>query len=141
AHHVVGKRDHSLPGEIDAPRGDASLSRVGHPPVGPMPVWIQDRRERPVALPRRPIQVAREKKTGISLEMNLLDTVAVALDLAKNARPQRRLLRQRPQPATDENLFANFFGPRFPFGLRLDFWKGARGVEVFGGHEPLIGSG
>ena len=115
ADHVVGKRDHPLIGEVDASGGDAAFGRVCHPPVGPVPVRVQDRRERPVALPQRPIQIARQIKSGIRLEIDLLDAVTVALDLAEDVSVQRRFLRQRPQPATDEDIFADLFGPRFPF--------------------------
>ena len=139
--HVVGKRDHPLLGEVDASGGDAAFRRVCHPPVGPVSVRVQDRRERPVALPQRPIQIARQIKSGIRLEIDLLDAVTVALDLAKNVRVQRRLLRQRPQPATDEGVFAYLFGPRLPFGSRLDFRKRARRVQILHRAGALIGSG
>ena len=43
--HVVGERDHSLLGKIDAPRRNAPGSGVGQATIFPMTVWIQNARE------------------------------------------------------------------------------------------------
>src|SRR5437899_2276279 len=107
AHHVVGERNHALPGETDAASGNAAVFGVGHTAIGPVPVRIEDRRERTFSLPQWPIKISRNVKARKRLKIHLFDAVSFAVDLSENARVQRSLLRHRTQAATDEDMLAD----------------------------------
>src|SRR5437762_14258050 len=51
-------------------------------------------------------------------EEHLLDGVAIALDLAVNDGVERRLLRHRPKPLRDKELFLEDLPARFPGRFR-----------------------
>src|SRR6185312_14505569 len=123
-----------------AARCDASLARVSHSSIRPVAMRIQNCRKRTVPFAEWPIQISCEIEAGVGSEINLLDAVAIAFDFPKNMGTQRRFLRQRPQSATDKDLFANFFGARLPCRPRLDFRKRARCVQILEGRGALIGS-
>ena len=121
ADHVPRKSDHALPGEIDATGGDASEFIVHQPALLPMPVRIEDGRERTRAFAKGAIKIASQIEPRISLERDFFHGVAVALNPAEDFRVQWSLFRKRPKPATDQDLFADLCRPRFPFCSGLDF--------------------
>ena len=114
AHHVIGKCNHALPREADAPCRHAPILGIRQPAFFPVPVRVKNRGEWPPAPPERAIQVAGEVKAGQRLEIDPLHAIALALDLAEDLRLQRCFLRHRPQAAAHEHLLANLFGPRLP---------------------------
>jgi len=65
------------------------------------------------------------------LNIDFLDAVTLAVNLAENMRLERSFLRHRPEAATYENMLANVFAAFLPLFTRSDGRKIARGVEVF----------
>lgn len=96
-----------------------------------MAVRIENRGKETPSFAERAIQVSGEIKTRQSLEANFLDAVTVALDSVEYVRVKRRFLRQRPQPATHQNLFANLPCALLPFCLRANIWKRTRRIQGF----------
>src|SRR5437764_9969934 len=92
---------------------------------------IEHAGERPPAFAQRAVQIPSEIESWISLKINFLDAVSLAFDLPKNSGAQRRLVRQRPQPATDQDVLPNFFGALLPLRLGFDLRERARRVGVF----------
>src|SRR5262245_32529242 len=53
----------------------------------------------------RAVEIARDVKTGVALEIDLLDGVIAAIDLAEDRGLDRRLRRSGPQSGADQDLF------------------------------------
>src|SRR4051812_16619164 len=83
ANHVPRERNHPLLRKVDAPRRRAAVLAVFKPAFVPMTVRIQNRRKR-AFLSERAIQISADVKSGITLEINFLHTVAIALDAPEN---------------------------------------------------------
>ena len=129
----VGEGNHSLASEADAARGDAAEFFIGHAAVFPMAVWVEDGGIFCVSLVgfiERTVEITREEKTGVSLEINLLDGVTVAFHAIENFGVQRRSRRQRPKSATELNVFTDFRRALLPLRTAGDFWKAARRIQV-----------
>ena len=56
--HVVGERNHSLFGKVDAARRDTAIIRVGQAAIRPVAAWIEDPWEGTIAFAARTIQIA-----------------------------------------------------------------------------------
>jgi hypothetical protein len=95
-----------------------------------MAVRIQNPGKRAFPPPERPIQIASEINARERLKMNPFDAVAIALDFPKDLSVQRGFLGKRPEPATDQDLLADFFGAKFPFLPRGNGWEIPRRVEI-----------
>jgi hypothetical protein len=76
------------------------------------------------------VEIAAEVKAGIGFEQNLFDGVAVALELSKNLRVERRLFRQRQQTGGEQDLVAKRFGSLEPRIPAADRGPVVVGVEV-----------
>ena len=138
ADHIIGERNHALSSEANTPGWDAAVFVVGQPPICPMTVRIKNRREWALALTRWSIQVSSDIQTRKRLEIDLLDTVAIALDLTENVSIQRRPFWHGPKPAAYQDLFANLAGSVLLLTGGRDHWEITRGVEIFGRADLLI---
>ena len=120
AHHVVAEHDVALLREIDAARRHGREHRMLQPPVVPVAVRRDNRRE---AAGRRgfqrAIEIAAEIVAGHRLQQHLLDGVGLILDAAEDLRMQRSLRRHRQQAGGGENLLAQVRAARLPLGERL----------------------
>src|SRR5262245_17058274 len=94
-----------------------------------MPVGIQNAGKRSVPFAHWTVEIASEVKAWIRLEINLLHCITVALDFPEDLRAQGRLLWQRPQTTTHEDMFTDFACAPFPGALRLDVREGAQRVQ------------
>src|SRR5262245_47325825 len=102
--HIVTERDIALLRETGRARRRRVQLLILQSAVRPMPV----RAEHGWYLAGhvlRAIKVARYVEPGIALEINLLDCVISAIDLAEDRGIYRRLRRNRPQAGADQNLF------------------------------------
>ena len=131
ADHVIGKGDHPLAGKADAARGGAPILGIDKASFLPVAVRIEYPGERSGPTTPRPIKIARQIKAWKRLNIDFLYTVTLPVNLAENVRLERRLLRQGPEAAAYENMFANIPGAFQPLFARRDGRKIARGVEVF----------
>ena len=105
--------------------GHGREHRVLQPPVVPVPVRRDDRRE---AAGRRgfqrAIEIAAEIVAGHGFQQHLLDGVRFVLDAAEDLRMQGVLRRHGQESRGGEDLFAQVGAARLPFRQRL---VGARG--------------
>ncbi len=86
------------------------------------------------------IEVASDVMAGIAGEIDLLDGVAVALDLAVDDRLERFLLRHRPESGGDQDLLAEGLFAGLPCLARR--WDGkveVLVVECADTREPAVG--
>ena len=90
------------------------------------------------AFPQRPIQIAADKEAGQALKKDLFHRIALPLNPPENLRLERRLVRQRPQSRTDENVLANRRRPLLPLRQRPIAAQGPRRTNVFGRAQPRI---
>ena len=101
ADHVIQEDDAAQLGPSDAALLDLGID----PAVLPVAVRAEDARD----LARRagrPIEVAAEREAGERLEHDLLDRVAVAVELAVHLGIERRLREHRPEAQGHEHLLA-----------------------------------
>src|SRR5512133_2576420 len=114
-HHVVGKSNHSMSGEVNATCGDAALFLVRHATVAPMPMRIKYRGERAFALAEGTVEVASEIKAGAGFNGHFLNAVTLTFQPAEHTGMERRFVGHRPQPATHQHLLPDFARSRLPF--------------------------
>src|SRR5262249_22520536 len=102
--HVVAERDIALPREIGRARRPGVQLLILQSAVSPVPVRTKHGGYFPTHI-FRAIKIARDVEPRVALEINLLDRVIAAIDLAENRGPERRLCPSRAHPSADHGPF------------------------------------